>query len=190
MRLPNSHMASLKANVKAHTDALAELRRLRAMVAREIKLREAGKWRDPNPKPEGIPGMIAWLEQIDREIAACEGNVELIRDPRWVDALAKLRDDPELVKAAVRDPKAYARRVGVKLPPEVEVELTTVAGRLDLRITGFDPLAPFELRWTDDGFSNPVADGPGEPAATPAKRPRQASSAPRKRAAAKRPPKR
>ncbi len=171
MRLPNSHMASLKANIKAHTDALAELRRLRAMVAREIKLREAGKWRDPNPKPEGIPGMIAWLEQIDREIAACEGNVELIRDPLWVDALAKLRDDPDLVKAAIRDPKGYTVvtiNAGIQHPNL-------------LTNPGFDPLAPLELRWTDDGFSNPVADAP-EPAVAPAKRPR-------KRAATKRTPK-
>jgi len=93
-----------------------------------------------------------------------------------------------VVKAAIRDPKGYARKVGVKLPPEVEVELTTVAGRLDLKITGFDPLAPFELRWTDDGFSNPVADA-REPPAAPAKRPRPAGSPPRKRAASKRAPK-
>ena len=190
MPLPKSHMTSLRANLKGHADALADLRRMRDAVAKEIKLRKAGKWSDPNPKPKGIPGMVAWLKQIEREIAAWERQLELARDPRWLDGLAKLLDEPDLAKAAARDPRAYARKLGLKLPPEITVKLTTVAGGLDLKVTGYDPLAPFELHWTEDGFSRPVVDAPSEPPKAPPKQTKQAKSQPRKRAAPRQAPKR
>jgi len=154
MALPKSHMAWLRAQIKGHAATIAELRTLRDALAREIKAREAGKWRDPNPKPEGIPGMVAWLRYIDRQIAAHGQQVELVRDPRWTDALAELLDDPDRARVAARNPVAYARKLGIRLPREVAVELRVVAGRPDLTVTGLDPLAPFEFRWTEDGFTS------------------------------------
>jgi hypothetical protein len=76
------------------------------------------------------------------------------RDQRWADALAELLDDPKRAQAAARDPRAYARKLGVKLPRDLVVDLRVVAGRPDLTVTGLDPLAPFEFHWTEDGFTS------------------------------------
>lgn len=154
MALPDSHLAWLQAQSERHAAAIATLRRLRDTLANQISAREAGNWHDPNPKPEGIPGMIAWLKYIDNQITAHEQQVELVRDPRWTDALAELLDDPERARAIARDPLAHAREIGIELPPEVIVELKVIAGRPDLTVTGLDPLAPFEFRWTEDGFTS------------------------------------
>jgi hypothetical protein len=185
MALPKSHVAWLRAQSKGHVAAITELRRLRDALAREIKAREGGKWRDPNPKPEGIPGMIAWLEYIERQIAAHEQQAELVRDPRWADALAELLHDPDRAQAATRDPLAYARKLGVKLPPDTAVEFRVVAGRLELSVTGLNPLAPFEFRWTEDGFTSQIG-AEAEREAPQAARRRSGTPQSRKRPAARR----
>ena len=62
MPLPKSHPAWLRAQSKRHAAAIAALRRLCDTLAKEITAREAGKSNDPNPKPDGIPGMMHWLK--------------------------------------------------------------------------------------------------------------------------------
>jgi hypothetical protein len=182
MALPKSHLAWLRAQSKQHTAAIAELRRLRDTLAKEITAREAGKWQDPNPKPDGIPGMMAWLKYVDSQIAAHEQQAELVRDQRWTDALAELLDDPKRAQAAARDPRGYARKLGVNLPPDLAIDLRVIAGRPNLTVTGLDPVAPFEFNWTEDGFTS-RAGAPGEEA--PAQRqPRRSKTA----ATRKRPP--
>jgi hypothetical protein len=180
MALPKSHLAWLRAQSERHVAAIAELQGLRDALAREIEAREAGEWQDPNPKPEGIPGMIDWLKYLDGQIAAHEQQLELVRDPRWTDALAELLDDPKRARAAARDPRAYARKLGVTLPPDVEVELRVVADRPDLTVTGLDPLAPFDFRWTEDGFTSRAGAEPEE-VAPQKKRRRSGTAASRKR---------
>jgi hypothetical protein len=180
MALPESHLAWLQAQSERHVALIAALRRLRDALAEQIKARQAGKWDDPNPKPEGIPGMIDWLKYVDSQIAAHEQQAELVRDPRWTDALAGLLDDPERARAAARDPRAYARKLGIQLPGDVVVDLRVVAGRPDLTVMGLDPLAPFEFRWTEDGFSS-QAGTEAEPGAPPQQRRRTGPQSPRSR---------
>lgn len=154
MPLPKKQLAWLRAQAKAHDTTIADLRELRTQLAREIKVRQAGKWRDPNPKPEGIPGMVAWLEYIDGQIASHEGQAQLVRDKRWPDALADLLEDPKRAQLAALDPRGYAEKLGLTLPPEVVLDLRVVAGRPELAVTGLSAQAPFELHWTQDGFTN------------------------------------
>jgi hypothetical protein len=185
MALPKSHLAWLRAQIKGHGTTIAELRGLRDTLAREIKAREAGEWRDPNPKPDGIPGMVAWLEYLDRQIGAHERQLELVRDSRWTDALAELLDDPKQARVAARDPRAYARKLGVNLPREVAVELRVVDDRPDLTVRVLDPVAPFEFRWTEDGFTTPAGTD-AEDEQPREERRRSASSRSRKRSSSRR----
>jgi hypothetical protein len=128
--------------------------------------------------------MIAWLEYVDRQIAAHEQQAELVRDKRWTDALAELLADPKRAQAAARDPRGYARRLGVKLPRDLAVDLRIVAGRPDLTVTGLDPLAPFEFHWTEDGFTSQA--GVEAEQAAPQEQPRRSGTV----AARKRPTRR
>jgi hypothetical protein len=184
MALPKSHLAWLRAQTKGHVDAIAALRRLRDAVAAEIEARQAGKWNDPNPKPEGIAGMIDWLKYIDAQIAAHEQQLELVKDKRWTDALAELLGNPDWAPAAARDPRAHALKLGIKLPPDVVLELRLPAGRPELTVTGLDPHAPFEFRWTEDGFTSQASAEAPPPAPQRTRPSRSAES--RKRATPRR----
>ena len=162
MPLPKTHLASLQPYVRLHREDLDSLRRLRAQLAAEIERRQAGKWRDPNPKPDGIPGMVAELELVDRKIARHEQLLAFVRDERNLEPLAELLADRELAAVAARDPRAFARKRGVHLPDGADVTLAVRNDRIHVRVSGADDLAPFVLSWTTDGFDPPPGDRPPE----------------------------
>jgi hypothetical protein len=60
-----------------------------------------------------------------------------------------------------------------------------VAGRPDLTVTGFDPVAPFEFRWTEDGFTS-SAGVESERTVTQERRRRTGTAKPRRRATPRR----
>jgi hypothetical protein len=161
-------MESLEDMIAAHTQTLEELRRTRSQIARELKRRASGKGDERDLKPYGIPGMEAYLERVEGEIEAQEELLDLLRNPGWVDLLGGLLADPEQVHAAAADPSEYARERGVEIPAMVDVAVTRMAARPDVTVTGYDPRAPFQLRWTSDGFQRAAPpSAPDEARRTP-----------------------
>lgn len=166
MPLPPSHLDTLEKHMRIHHQRIAELRQQLETLSRELTLREAGQGSDPNPKPEGIPGLVAQLGLIEREIRRHEELLALGQDERLLNALGELLDNPELARAASRDPRGYARERGVELPPKMEVTLRFHDGRIEMLIAYYDELAPFLITWNNDGFTPPPRQQ--DPAAQPA----------------------
>jgi hypothetical protein len=144
--------------MRLHRQRIAELRQLLEMLRRQITLRQAGEGSDPNPKPDGIPGLVAEAELVEREIHSHEKLLTLGQDEHLLNALGEMLDDPGLAQAASRDPRGYARERGVELPPNMDLALSFRSGRIEVLITYYDKLAPFLLVWNNDGFRPP----PGE----------------------------
>jgi hypothetical protein len=166
MPLPPAHLDTLDQHMRVHRQRIAELRQLLETLKREITLREAGEGSDPNPKPEGIPGLVAELELVEREIRKHEDLLTLGQDERLLNALGELLDNPKLARAASRDPRGYARERGAELPPNMDVTLSLRDDQIEMLIAYYDELAPFLLTWNNDGFSPPP--GEQEPAPQPA----------------------
>jgi hypothetical protein len=156
MPLPDSHLKSLAPYVRFHVAELERLRALYEYLSQEIQQRKAGNWRDPNPKPYSIPGLQAELDLVAKMIKMHERLLALARDDRSLEALAELLTSPDSAQQAVRDPKGYARKRGIELPPALEIECTVRKERILVQINHYDRLAPFSITWTNDGFQPPL----------------------------------
>jgi len=152
MPLPDSHLKSLDLYVRFHVAALKRLRALYEYLNQEIQQRKAGKWRDPNPKPYSIPGLEAELDLVARMIKTHERLLALAHDNRGLEALAELLTSPDSVQEAARDPKGYARKHGIELPPNIEIDCILRKERIRVQINHSDRLAPFSITWMNDGF--------------------------------------
>jgi hypothetical protein len=166
MPLPPSHLDTLEPHTRRHRQRMAELHQRHETLKREITLREEGHGRDPNPKPEGIPGLVAELQLLEHEIRRHEELMALGQNERLLNALGELLDDPQLAQAASRDPRGYARQLGVDLPPNMDVTLSLRGDEIEMRVAYYDELAPFQLTWNTNGFS--LLPGEQEPAPRPA----------------------
>jgi hypothetical protein len=155
MPLPPEHLASLQRLLASHETEIAALRDTFNKLSREIDRRRAGQWTDPNPKPEGIPGLENQLELIGREIKAHDLLLEFGRNRRLVDALGELVDSREIALEAAANPRAFASSRGVELPPNLEVDVIVRPEAVEVRATYFDELAPAVILWDETGFSMP-----------------------------------
>lgn len=158
MPLPPSHLETLNQHMSVHRQRIAELRQLLETLRQEIARREARKGSDPNPKPEGIPGLVGEFKLVERAIGRHEELLALGQDERLLNALGELLDNPKLARAASRDPRGYARQHGVELPPNMDVTLSLRDDQIEMLVAYYDELVPFVLTWNNDGFSPP----PGE----------------------------
>ncbi len=155
MPLPPSHLDTLEQHARVHRQQIAELHRLLETLKRQITLRQAGQGDDPNPKPEGIPGLVAEAELVERQIRRHEELLALGQNERLLNALSELLDDPEFARAAARDPRGYARDHGIEMPPNMDLTLSFRDGKIEMLIAYYDKLAPFMITWNNDGFSPP-----------------------------------
>ena len=153
MAVSKAHKSSLARSLKAHAKEVAWLRALLKRVDVELERREAGKWSDPNPKPEGIPGLRDEREWIERTIERHVALVDLGQNERLLGALDELEENPEVAEKAARDPRAFAKSRGIVLPRTMELEVGQVAGHLRVRVVNYDALTPFTLVWDRRGFS-------------------------------------
>jgi hypothetical protein len=161
MPLPDSHIESLERHLSIHQEDIADLRRTLRTLSREIRLRETGQGRDPNPKPEGIPGLIAQRELVERELRTHEALLALGRDGRMIDTLGEFLENSGLAREAARDPKAFAEGRGVAIPADMTIELDVdEADRVTMRVAYYDEDSPFTLTWSRDGFSPPQLSQP------------------------------
>jgi hypothetical protein len=139
-----------------HRQRIARLRQLLDTVNRAISHRQAGQGSDP--KLEGIRGLTAKAELVEREIRKHEELLALGQDERLLNALGEVLADPQLARAASSDPRGYARERGLELPLNMDLTLTLHNGQIELLIAVYDDLAPFLLLWNNDGFSPPYGE--------------------------------
>jgi hypothetical protein len=165
MPLPPSHLDTLEQHARAHRQEIAELHQLLETLKRQITLRQAGQGEDPNPKPEGIPGLVAEAGLVERQIRRHEELLALGQDEHLLNALGELLDNPELAQAAARDPRGYARDHDIELPPNMDLALSFRDGQIEMLIAYYDDLAPFMITWNNDGFSPPRSGQETDPAA-------------------------
>lgn len=163
MPLPPGHLASLERLLESHEKEIAALRATYNKLARELDRRRAGEWSDPNPKPEGIPGLVNQLELIGREIKAHELLLQFGQNKRLLDALGELADNREIALEAAANPRAFASSRGVELPPNLDVEVVVRPETVEIRATHFDELAPTVILWNENGFSMPWQSLPAQP---------------------------
>jgi hypothetical protein len=156
MSLPPSHLDSLERHMTLHRQRIARLRQQLDMVNRAITHRQAGQGNDP--KREGIRGLTAKAELVEREIRKHEELLALGQDERLLNALGEVLDDPQLARAASSDPRGYARDRGLELPQNMDLTLTLHNGQIELLIAFYDDLAPFLLLWNNNGFSPPYSE--------------------------------
>ena len=154
MAVSKTQRAGLERRLKAHVKDVAGLRaQLKALDA-ELTRRENGKWSDPNPKPgRGIRAIRDLKELIEQEIERHLDIVALAQDERFVRTLEELAEDPELFDKAARDPKAFAKSRGFKLPNTMDLEVGKVDGQPRVRIVNYDRQVPFTLTWDSRGFT-------------------------------------
>jgi hypothetical protein len=153
MAVPKTHKTGLERNLKAHAREVTGLRAILKKLDAELKRREDGKWSDPNPKPEGIPGLRIERDLIELQIDRHLALVDLARDERLLAMLDELDDNPEVVEKAARDPRAFAKARGVSLPKTMDLEVGQVHGKLRVRVVNYDAQTPFTLVWDRRGFS-------------------------------------
>jgi hypothetical protein len=153
--LPKKHLATLKRLLENHRQEVAELRAAYRDLAAEIERRKAGEWRDPNPKPQGIPGLVNHLELVGRQLKAHEELIRFGEDDRLHVALGELAENRDVALEAARDPRAFARSRGVALPPYLDLQVLVRQKTVEVRATNLDELAPTVIVWNEDGFSTP-----------------------------------
>jgi hypothetical protein len=159
MSLPKPHLESLERHLRIHDEQLEALHASRQAFTGEIERREhLDQSREPPAKPGGIPVLVSQREVIERKIQVHETLAALGRDQRSIDALAELIGNPELARAAARDPRAFARERGIEFPTNIVVEIIVDGDQVKLRVTHYDDLAPFTIAWDDAGFSSPPPD--------------------------------
>jgi hypothetical protein len=156
MSLPPAHLDSLERHMTLHRERIARLSQLLEMVNQAIAHRQAGQGSDQ--KSEGIGGLTAKAELVEREIRRHEELLALGQDERLLNALGELLDDPALARAAASDPHGYARERGLELPQNMDLTLSFHHGQIELLIAFYDDLAPFLILWNNDGFSPPYGE--------------------------------
>jgi len=164
MVLPPSHLDTLAQHMNLHRQRIAQLRQLLDKLNQQIARRQASQGSDP--KPEGIPGLVAEAELYEREIRSHEKLLALGQDEHLLNTLSELLDNPKLAQAATRDPRGYARDRGIELPTNMNLTMSIRNGRIEILIAYYDELAPFLITWNNDGFSPPP--GQHEPTPQPA----------------------
>ena len=154
MAVSKTHKAGLERQLKVHVRDVAGLRAQLKSLDAELARREKGKWSDPNPKPGR--GILALRDQrvlIELEIERHLAILALAQDERFVRTLDELAEDPELIDKAARDPKAFARARGLRLPNTVELEVDEVEGHPRVRVVNYDREVPFTMTWDRRGFT-------------------------------------
>ena len=152
MPLTKKDRTTLERQLKLHQGDVAAMREERDALAARADQREKGNWDDPNPKPEGIKGLRQQVKLLDRQVKQHEQLIALGRDDRVLAALGVLVDDPDQLREAAKDPRAFAGARGVKLPTTMDVVVRVVDDAPVLDVLNYDPLAPFHLVWDRGGF--------------------------------------
>ena len=155
MSLSQSHLESLDRHVRAHEERLALLREQLKDSSLESDPNPKG---DPNPKPP-LPKQISLhREVLDREIRFHEQLIELARDPKVLNALLDLTQDPDFVRWAARDPRGVAQKLGINVPAALTLRVSGENGRVRLRISSYDSLYPFMVTWDSATGFSPVRE--------------------------------
>jgi hypothetical protein len=165
MSLPESHFESLERLLRIHDEQLVTLHTSLEAFTEEIIRREA-YWGnaavraiEPDGKMGGIPELISQRKMIEQEIETHYVLVVLGRDQRGHETLSELVDNLDLAREVARDARAFATGRGIEIPANMALELDVNEDRISLRITHYDDLVPFVLKWnSDDGFSVPNLD--------------------------------
>lgn len=115
MPMPARHVQQLDALIGRHRSSIRQLR---------TKL---GRVTDP-----------AEIARLRRAMRYHESAVDLGTDPQVRAALDELHDDPAQRAIAKRDPKAFARAKGIRLPPGSRLTLREFSPRWSIGYTSVD----------------------------------------------------
>jgi hypothetical protein len=156
MPLPKSHLESLERHLVIHEEEIENLQKLLRTLSNEIRRREADEDPETNPKPEGIPGLIAERELVEQQLKTHEALLALGRDERMLETLGELIDNPGLAREASSDARGFAQARGIMIPGNMTLDLRVdESGDVSLQVAYYDEHAPFVLSWDREGFSPP-----------------------------------
>ncbi|APR75054.1 Hypothetical protein A7982_00400 [Minicystis rosea] len=93
----------------------------------------------------------AEVKRLNREIRKHQEFVRLGQDPLTLSALNELTDNPALRQKALKDPTAFVRQKGIKLPPGSKVVMKEYSPRWSIGVDWDDSFVGYD---SDTGFSS------------------------------------